>query len=145
MASGPSASRSWNPGEIRRLVSRMSLEQKAVQLAGLSVAELFASGREQGLGHSPGLGLPGDGDDRHPAAPSRPRRQRAAGRQPEEQLPAGRCPQFGSLLPVYLPANGALLAAVSLMAAGWDGAGTDLPGFQGRDLDGPPRGLYPLA
>jgi len=44
-------------------------------------------------------------------------------------LPTGHCPQFGSLLPVYLPANGALLAAVSLMAAGWDGAGTDLPGF----------------
>jgi len=44
-------------------------------------------------------------------------------------LPTGHCPQIGSLLPVYLPANGALLAAVSLMAAGWDEAGTDLPGF----------------
>ena len=44
-------------------------------------------------------------------------------------LPTGPCPQIGSLLPVYLPANGALLAAVSLMTAGWDEAGTDLPGF----------------
>jgi hypothetical protein len=44
-------------------------------------------------------------------------------------LPTGHCPQIGSLLPVYLPANGALLAAVSLMAGGWEGAGTDLPGF----------------
>ena len=44
-------------------------------------------------------------------------------------LPTGHHPQIGSLLPVYLPANGGLLAAVSLMAAGWDGAGTDLPGF----------------
>jgi hypothetical protein len=44
-------------------------------------------------------------------------------------LATGHSPQIGSLLPVYLPANGALLAAVSLMAAGWDDAGTDLPGF----------------
>jgi hypothetical protein len=44
-------------------------------------------------------------------------------------LPTGHCPQIGSLLPVYLPANGALLAAVSLMAVGWDEAGIDLPGF----------------
>jgi hypothetical protein len=41
----------------------------------------------------------------------------------------GHCPQMGSFLPVYLPANGGLLAAVSLMAAGWDGADTDLPGL----------------
>jgi len=41
----------------------------------------------------------------------------------------GHCPQIGSLLPIYLPANGALLAAVSLMAAGWDGASADRPGF----------------
>jgi beta-xylosidase len=40
--------RSWGPGEIRRLVSQMSLEQKAAQLAGLSVAELFAGGRKEG-------------------------------------------------------------------------------------------------
>ncbi|MFF0042775.1 hypothetical protein ACFYRG_42325 [Streptomyces mirabilis] len=44
-------------------------------------------------------------------------------------LPTGHTPQIGSLLPVYLPSNGALLAAVSLMAAGWDGAGADRPGF----------------
>jgi hypothetical protein len=29
----------------------------------------------------------------------------------------------------YLPANGALLSAVALMAAGWDGATETLPGF----------------
>ncbi|GAA1614808.1 hypothetical protein [Actinoplanes couchii] len=44
-------------------------------------------------------------------------------------LPTGHCPQMGSLLPLYLPANGGLLAAVSLMAAGWDGADRDIPGF----------------
>ena len=33
-------------------------------------------------------------------------------------------------LPLYLPGNGALLAAVAMMAAGWDGAAThDAPGF----------------
>ena len=33
-------------------------------------------------------------------------------------------------LPIYLPGNGGLLAAVALMAAGWDGAPTqDAPGF----------------
>jgi hypothetical protein len=45
-----------------------------------------------------------------------------------QYLRTGHSPQIGSLLPVYLPANGALLAAVSLMVAGWDEAGTDLPG-----------------
>jgi hypothetical protein len=41
----------------------------------------------------------------------------------------GHCPQRGDL-PVYLPANGSLLAAVALMTAGWDGAPTkDAPGF----------------
>lgn len=44
-------------------------------------------------------------------------------------LPTGHCPQLDSLLPLYLPANGALLAAVSLMAAGWDDATADTPGF----------------
>ncbi|MEV4112710.1 hypothetical protein [Nonomuraea sp. NPDC049695] len=44
-------------------------------------------------------------------------------------LPTGHSPQIGSLLPIYLPANGGLLGAVSLMAAGWDGADTDCPGF----------------
>ena len=29
----------------------------------------------------------------------------------------------------YFPSNGALLAAVALMAAGWDGAETETPGF----------------
>lgn len=32
-------------------------------------------------------------------------------------------------LPVYLPGNGALLAAVAMMAAGWDGAEGPAPGF----------------
>ena len=43
----------------------------------------------------------------------------------------GHVPQRGDL-PVYLPANGALLAAVALMAGGWDGALKELgeaPGF----------------
>lgn len=44
-------------------------------------------------------------------------------------LPTGHCPQIGSLLPIYLPANGALLAAISLMAAGWDGSPAECPGF----------------
>jgi hypothetical protein len=29
----------------------------------------------------------------------------------------------------YFPSNGSLLAAIALMAAGWDGAVTDTPGF----------------
>lgn len=32
-------------------------------------------------------------------------------------------------LPAYLPGNGGLLAAVALMAGGWDGAAADAPGF----------------
>jgi hypothetical protein len=44
-------------------------------------------------------------------------------------LATGHFPQPGGLLPACLPANGALLAAVSLMIAGWDGDGTTLPGF----------------
>ncbi|WP_328551051.1 ribulokinase [Streptomyces sp. NBC_00358] len=43
--------------------------------------------------------------------------------------PIGHCPQIGSLLPLYLPANGALMTAVSLMAAGGDGHGVSTPGF----------------
>ena len=42
--------------------------------------------------------------------------------------PNGHCPQREDL-PVYLPANGALLSAVALMVAGWDGGPTDAPGF----------------
>jgi hypothetical protein len=43
--------------------------------------------------------------------------------------PDGHNRQRGDL-PVYLPGNGALLAAVAMMAAGWDGAPThDAPGF----------------
>lgn len=43
--------------------------------------------------------------------------------------PNGHCRQRGDL-PVYLPANGALLSAVAMMAGGWDGAPDgDAPGF----------------
>jgi len=44
--------------------------------------------------------------------------------------PNGHCPQPGADLAVYLPANGALLAAVATMAGGWDGAHPGpAPGF----------------
>lgn len=44
-------------------------------------------------------------------------------------LANGHNPQRANL-PVYLPANGGLLAAVAMMAAGWDGApGRRAPGF----------------
>ena len=47
-----------------------------------------------------------------------------------EYLPNGHCRQ-ADRLPVYLPANGGLLTAVAMMAAGWDGVeSTDQsPGF----------------
>jgi hypothetical protein len=57
----------------------------------------------------------------------------------------GHCPQRGDL-PVYLPANGALLSAVAMMAAGWDGSPTqDAPGFP-KDGSWVVRseGLHPL-
>lgn len=44
-----------------------------------------------------------------------------------EFLPNGHNRQTASL-PIYLPGNGGLLAAVALMAAGWDGS-PDTPGF----------------
>jgi hypothetical protein len=58
-------------------------------------------------------------------------------------LPNGHCPQRSDMvrnagggpgrneIAVYLPANGALLTAVAMMAGGWDGApeGTTAPGF----------------
>ncbi len=53
-------------------------------------------------------------------------------------LPNGHCPQRVDEsvdrrrkreIPAYLPANGALLSAVALMAAGWDGCGRRWPGF----------------
>lgn len=43
-------------------------------------------------------------------------------------LANGHNPQMGNMLPIYLPGNGGLLAAVSLMAAGWDGSDCT-PGF----------------
>lgn len=36
---------------------------------------------------------------------------------------------MGNFLPIYLPGNGGLLAAVALMAAGWDSAQRSAPGF----------------
>jgi hypothetical protein len=51
-----------------------------------------------------------------------------------EYLPNGHCPQPGSALPVYLPANGSLLSAVAMMAAGWQGApDRPAPGFPADD------------
>jgi hypothetical protein len=41
----------------------------------------------------------------------------------------GHNPVFGNAVPVYLPANGSLLSAVSLMIAGWAGAESTVPGF----------------
>lgn len=46
-----------------------------------------------------------------------------------QYLPNGHCPQAGANLPVYLPANGALLAAVAMMVAGWHNNPEELPGF----------------
>lgn len=59
-------------------------------------------------------------------------------------LPNGHCPQRGDLM-LYLPANGALLSAVALMAGGWDGAVGPAPGFP-RDGSWTVRaeGLQPL-
>ncbi|MFC1642704.1 hypothetical protein ACFL5O_08490 [Myxococcota bacterium] len=45
-------------------------------------------------------------------------------------MPNGHCPQPSADLAVYLPANGALLSAVAMMAKGWDGAPEGpAPGF----------------
>ena len=49
-------------------------------------------------------------------------------------LPNGHNRQVPTLLPLYLPGNGGLLAAVAMLAAGWDGAEAPLgyppaPGF----------------
>ncbi len=58
----------------------------------------------------------------------------------------GHCPQPSASLAVYLPANGALLAAVAMMAGGWDGAPQGpAPGFP-RDGSWVVRaeGLHPL-
>jgi hypothetical protein len=41
----------------------------------------------------------------------------------------GHNPQMGNRLPIYLPGNGGLLAAISLMIGGWDGAEDSIPGF----------------
>ena len=44
-------------------------------------------------------------------------------------LANGHNPQRGNRLPLYLPGNGGLLAAVSLMVGGWDGADRPAPGL----------------
>jgi hypothetical protein len=46
-------------------------------------------------------------------------------------LANGHVPQLAGALSAYLPANGGLLAAVAMMAAGWEGADRELPGFSG--------------
>jgi len=49
---------------------------------------------------------------------------------PTNSYPAGGHNKQREDLPIYLPGNGALLSAVAMMAAGWDGAPThDAPGF----------------
>ncbi|BET68829.1 hypothetical protein ASA1KI_37470 [Opitutales bacterium ASA1] len=53
----------------------------------------------------------------------------------DEARPAGAIPegQRRREIATYLPANGSLLAAVAVMAAGWDGASGDHPGFPKDD------------
>jgi hypothetical protein len=41
----------------------------------------------------------------------------------------GHNPQMGNFLSVYLPGNGGLLAAISLMLGGWDGVEKSTPGL----------------
>jgi hypothetical protein len=48
---------------------------------------------------------------------------------------SGHVPQRGDL-PVYLPANGALLAAVAMMAGGWDDAPKEWGEARGFPKDG---------
>jgi hypothetical protein len=56
---------------------------------------------------------------------------------------AGHNPNTG--LPVYLPGNGALLAAVAMMAGGWDGAPSrPAPGFPQQGWTVRAEGLQPL-
>ncbi|BCB79554.1 hypothetical protein Pflav_059640 [Phytohabitans flavus] len=56
-------------------------------------------------------------------------------------LPNGHNRQTPSL-PIYLPGNGGLLAAVALMAAGWDGA-RQTPGFPAEGWRVRHEGLHP--
>lgn len=60
-------------------------------------------------------------------------------------LPNGHCCQFEDL-PAYLPANGGLLMAVAMMAAGWDGApDKQAPGFpQNKNWTVRSEGLSPM-
>lgn len=56
---------------------------------------------------------------------------------------AGHNPNTG--LPVYLPGNGALLAAVAMMAGGWDGApARNAPGFPSQGWTVRAEGFQPL-
>ncbi|GAA4455957.1 hypothetical protein GCM10023170_049880 [Phytohabitans houttuyneae] len=57
------------------------------------------------------------------------------------QLPNGHNRQTPSL-PISLPGNGSLLAAVALMAAGWEG-GPPAPGFPTEGWDVRHEGLHP--
>ncbi len=90
-----------------------------------------------------GLGLSDDRDDGDPARPARGRRRGPAARRPQQSLhgqrplPAERSDAAASgagpprrprdEIAVYLPANGALLSAVALMVAGWDGCSRAIP------------------
>ena len=55
---------------------------------------------------------------------------------------AGHNPQMGQFLPLYLPGNGGVLAAVSLMVAGWVG-GPAQPGVPGAGWSVAHEGLVP--
>ncbi|GAA3920993.1 hypothetical protein [Microbacterium invictum] len=59
-----------------------------------------------------------------------------------QYLMNGHNPQMGNFLPIYLPGNGGLLAAVSLMCAGWDGS-EDTPGFPSEGWSVRHEGLLP--
>src|ERR1700753_2142343 len=48
MTNSTAGGRPWDPEGVRALGFLVSLEQKAAQLSGLSVAELFAGGRAEG-------------------------------------------------------------------------------------------------
>jgi hypothetical protein len=93
-----------------------------------------------GVGHGVGLGLPRYGDDRHPPAPSRPRRRRAPGRQPEEQLPADRPLPADRQPPAGLPPRERSPAGSGIPHDRRVGRGRHRPARipQGRDLDDPP-------
>jgi hypothetical protein len=75
-----------------------------------------------------GLGLPGTRDDRHRLhEPATAIDALLRDTTKNTYLHNGHNYQTATL-PLYLPGNGGLLAALALMTAGWDG-GPPLPGF----------------